>query len=133
MRVLVRLGLAQAARHLFQQRPRDLRMLLDERAELPGRQPVAAEVGGGHDGRAPRSLVDERDLAEEVTGAERRSLVAADADRRVPVGNDEEARSRAALLRDRGALGEGPLLEVAREPFELAVTELGEEGDLPQC
>ena len=51
-------------------------MLLDERAKLPRRQPVAEKVGGGDDRGGAHAVVDQRDLAEVVTPGERRAVLA---------------------------------------------------------
>src|SRR5918996_4709777 len=128
----VRLGLAQPPGERLQERPRDLGMLFDERPELPDREPVAAQVGRCHDRRRARALVDERDLAEVVAWPESRAYLAADANGRVPVGDDEEAGPARALARDRRAFGEGALFHLMGESLEILLPEAGEERHLLQ-
>ena len=53
-------------RHRLEHLPGELGVLLDERPELPRRDAVALERRLGGDRRRPRTVVDERDLAEVV-------------------------------------------------------------------
>src|SRR5213083_272712 len=107
-------------------------MLLDEGTELPGGEPVAEQVGCGHDRGGTRALVDERDLPEIVSGPERRTGLAADADRRVPLDDDEEPGSTGALGRHFGAFPEAPLFHLAPEALEVVVAEAREDRDLTE-
>ena len=86
--------LAEAAGERLQERPGDLRMLLDERPELPGRQPVAEEVGRGDDRGRADAVVDQRDLAEVVARAERGTVLAADRDLGVALPRSRRSRRR---------------------------------------
>ena len=59
--VAIRCGsgrITQPARERFQQRPRDLGVFLHERTELPGGEPVAAQIGGGDDRCRAGALVE---------------------------------------------------------------------------
>ena len=68
---LARVGFAQLVRERLDELPRDPRVGLDDRAELPERHRVGLHVRVGGDRRRARALVDQRDLAEVVAGAER--------------------------------------------------------------
>ncbi len=105
-----------------------LRVILYERAKLPRGHAVAEEVCRGRDRGRAHAVVDERDLAEVVSRAERRSLLAPHADSRVALCDDEEAGAGRALGRHLRALGEAALVQLAGEQLELAVGQLGEEG-----
>src|SRR3954469_6017843 len=90
-------------------------MLLDEGAELPGRQPLTAQVGGRDDRRRARATVDQGDLAEVLAGTEGPDDLPVDADRGVAILDQEEADAALALRGDCVALREGPLLHAAGE------------------
>src|SRR5919197_3449962 len=66
----------------LQELPVDARVRLHERAELPGREAVAAQLRLGDDRGRPGPLGDQGDLAEVVAGAEAADLVAVDLDLR---------------------------------------------------
>ena len=130
--MLVRLRVAEASRQRLQQGPGDLRVLLHERAELPGREPVAPQVGRGRDRRGAHALVDEGHLAEVVAGPERAALLVPHGDVGVAFDDDEEAGAAEPLRRDRGALLEGALLHLVGERLEVLLAEVGEERHLPE-
>src|SRR4051812_21338223 len=122
-----RLGGAQPRDEHLEQGPRDLRVLLDERAELALRDAPAAHVRLRRDvGRAP-AAVDQRDLAEEVVAAQARDRVAGRADRRLALGDDEEAGAARAAARDRRAGVVHALAEARRERDEVVVAQAGEQ------
>src|SRR5206468_1189333 len=108
------------------------RVLPDEGLELPGRDPEAPEVGLGRDrGRAgPR--VDQRHLAEVVTGPERGHRAIAHPHGGPPVDDDEEAGAGAPLHRDVLPRPERVLAEALGQPGELALLEPGEERNPAQ-
>src|SRR4051794_26738798 len=110
----------------LQQRPRDLRVLLDERPELPRGHAAAAQVGGRRDGRRARPLVDQRDLAEVVAGAEGADDLTAEAHGGVAVLDQEEPDAAATLGGDRLTLVEAALPHHLGEPAELLVADARE-------
>ena len=73
--------------------------------------------------------VDQRHLAEVVTGLQDPALDPVDEHRRLAGVDHEERRRARALLDHRFTLREAPLLEDARDPRELALVEVGEERD----
>src|SRR5439155_12584140 len=83
----------------------------------------------GRDRRAAGAVVDQRDLAEVVARPELAVLAAPHGDRRLAALDHEEAGAALALLGDGAAGVEGPLLERARKPLEIAALEVGEQGD----
>ena len=91
------------------------------------REAVADEVGRRGDRRRAHALVDQRDLAEVVARAEARALGAAHRDGRLARLDQEERGAVRALLHDRLAGREVPLLEEQRDLRELVVVEVGEE------
>src|SRR6185369_13492081 len=113
--LLVRLCGAETLGERLQERPRHLRVILDERLELPGSHPVCGHVGRSGDRRGTRALVDKRDLTEIVAGAERRPSLAADAHRGAPLRDDEEACAAGALARHRAAFRETALFHLVRQ------------------
>src|SRR5206468_12539473 len=91
--------LAELFGHRLEELPGDLRIALDERAEVPRRHAVAVQVARrGDRGSAIRSR-QERDLAEVVARADLPALLAVDADLRRAALDDEETRTACALLR----------------------------------
>src|SRR2546421_10426628 len=68
--------LPQDPRQRLEKLPADHAVLLDERAELPEGHPVTNKVARGRYCRDASPLVDERDLAEVVSGPESRPLLA---------------------------------------------------------
>ena len=74
------LGRTELPGDRLQQLPADHPVRLDQRPELPERQPVADELGGGGDGGDADALVDQRDLAEVVARLQVAALLAADGD-----------------------------------------------------
>ena len=70
-----------------------------------------------------------------VAGAEDGLDLAADRDRRAALRDDEEGEdpwAALALARDRGACGEGVLLELPGQPLELGALKAREEGNLAE-
>src|SRR5438093_13640065 len=112
--------------------PRDRGVRLDERPELPGGHPVAAELAVRRDGGRAGALVDQRDLAEVVARAERAALLAALADLGLSGLDHEEPDAAVALARDLLAGRERPLLERVREQLEILLLEAREEGHAPE-
>src|SRR5439155_16919007 len=120
---------AEALGHRLQEGPGDAGVGLDERAEVPERQPVAVEVALGAHRRRAGAHVDQRDVAEVVARAEAPALVAADRHDGFAALDHEEPRAALALAGDGLARVERPLLEGAAEAFELARLELREERE----
>ena len=125
---LPRVGFAQLVRECLDELPRDAGVGLDDRAELPERHRVGLHVRVGGDGCRARALVDQRDLAEVVAGAERGPVLAVHGDLRVPLADDEEAGAALTFARDRVAGGVVPLLERVGDPLEVALLEAREQG-----
>src|SRR5215212_9548974 len=107
-------------------------MLLDERPELPGGQALAAQVGGGDDGRGARAAVDQGDLAEVLAGTQRADDLAIDADGGIAVLDHEEADPTLPLRGDRVALTEAAFLHASRDLLQLLRLHPLEEGDARQ-
>src|SRR5262245_34104750 len=126
------LRLAQPPHEGLEQGPGDLRVLLDERAELPRRHPAALKVGAGDDRRRPGAAVDQRDLAEMLAGAEGPDDLPADADGGVAVLDHEEADPALALLGDLIALVEAALGHPLLQLLQLLRLDAGEQRYLPQ-
>ena len=80
----------------------------------------------GH-GRRPRTVVDQRDLAEIGAGAEGGALLAVRGDLRAPRLDQEEADAVLALFGHDLAGGEIAFLEQRRDLLRLLVVEAGEE------
>src|SRR5437868_1721196 len=130
-RDLLLLRFAEPLGHHLKELPGDLGVRLDERPELPGGEPVAGEVGiGGNSRGAARLVVDQRDLAEVVAGAELASLLAVDVHARASVADDEEADAACAIRRNDVTGAETALLERAGDSLQLAVREALKERDL---
>src|SRR6185503_7529115 len=90
--------LGQAAESDLEQRGRDLRMLGDERAEAGAIECEAAQLGLRLDAGSARGvLADQRELAEELAGAEL-DLVTLRLDDRGALGNEEHPAPRGARL-----------------------------------
>src|ERR1051326_666495 len=119
--LLRRLSFLEPLRHHLEHVPRDRRVRLDERAEVPGRHPVTGQIALGLDRRRPVDVGDQRDLAEVVTGAERPYVRAADADFRGAVADHEEADSALSFLGDLLAGAERTFLHRLCDLLELAV------------
>src|SRR4051794_36157713 len=77
------LGGPELTREGLHDGPADRAVLMDERAELPQREPLADEICRGGDGRHPRALVDQRDLAEVIAVRQCRARLTADRDGRL--------------------------------------------------
>ena len=120
---------AQTLRHRLEQFPCDRGVRLDERAELPRGEPVAAQLAVGGDRGAAGAVVDQGDLAEVIPGAELAALVAPRRHRGLTALDHEEARTGLALADDGAAGLEGAVLERAGDALELAAVEVREEGD----
>src|SRR5207249_6098286 len=103
------LGFLEPLRHRLQHLPGDRRVRLDERAEVPERHPVAAQVGLRCDRRGSVDVGGQSDLAEVVSGPERAHVLAPDAHPRRPFVDHEEADSALALFGDRVPGLERPL------------------------
>ncbi len=127
--VLAVLELAHACGECLEQRPRDLRVLLDEGPELPRRQPVAHAVARRGDRRGARPAADQRDLAEVVAGTERATLLALDGDVGLARLDHEEPGGTLTLCRQLLAGLELAVGEVRRERLQLAIAQLLEERD----
>src|SRR5579859_249916 len=121
------LGLAQVLRQRLQELPADDAVSLDQRAELPEREPVADEVFRRGDRRDARSLVDQRDLAEVVARPQRRPQLPTDCDADLARLDDVEGGPARAFLDHRLTLGEAALLEQAGDLRHLVAVEIGEE------
>src|SRR6266540_338923 len=114
----------------LQELPGDARVRLDEGAELPWREAVAAELRLGRDGRGPGPFGDQGDLAEVVAGTEPSDFVAADLDLRLALADHEETDAALALLGHGLAGVEGALVHGAGDRLELARIEAAEERDV---
>jgi hypothetical protein len=88
-----------------------------------------AQGPSGHDVRDRRLPEDDRDLAEELTATESRTLCAVHHDGRLAIEDDVEARSGQALAQDLVAIGEDSLFEEVDDAFELWPAEVGEERE----
>src|SRR5205823_11643490 len=101
---------------VLQELPGHVGVRVCEVAEVPERDLEHTQVARRGHGCRPLPLADQGDLPEVVAGAERLHVVAADADRRRSLGDDEEADSAHLTLtgQDRPGLNL-PLAEVARE------------------
>src|SRR6266508_710376 len=128
--VLVRLRLAEAPGERLEHRPRHPRVLLHERLELPGGEPVAEDVRRSGNARRARPFVDQRDLAEVVAGPERGPDLSTHADRRVALDDDEETRGAGSLSGHRGALREPALLHLPGEQLDVIVGQVREDRDV---
>src|SRR5712691_1377536 len=126
--------LSDPPRHGLKEAVRDLRMLLQERLEVPLRDARECDLRVGGDGRASALVVEQRHLAERVARTELARLAGDGFDAHVPVGDDHEADSAFApeddlvpggvfhdlhLPFDRAQLGVGDAME------QLGVFELG--------
>src|SRR6185437_11079905 len=108
-------GVTQPLRHRLKQLPADRRVPLDQGTEVPvGEAPANELAGRGYRRRASAS-VDQRDLAEVVALLQLRARLPAQRHRRLSGVDQEERCSAGALLGDRLAVGEAPLLEEARD------------------
>ena len=119
-------------RHRLEKLPCDRGVGLDERAELPRGEPVAAQLAVGGDRGAAGAVVDQGDLAEVIPGAELAAFVTPRRHRGLPALDHEEARTGLALPDDGAAGVERALLERARDSLELAAVEVREERDALQ-
>src|SRR5918995_1031808 len=126
-------GGAQPAGHRLQRLHRDRRMLLDEPAEDPLREPEEAQVALRRDGRGPGPAVEERDLAEEVPARQTRHTLPADRDLGVTVDDHEQSHAGITLAGDHGSLGVLDLLHDAGDRAELPARARREERDLLQA
>lgn len=86
-------GVAEHHRHPLEELPADRAVLLDERTEVPVRQPVAGKLGRRDDRRHARALIDQGDHAEIVAGLQGRAFLAADEHCRFAGLDDEEGRA----------------------------------------
>ncbi len=125
-RLLLPLG-AIYLQHRLQQLPADHAIRLDDRPEVPESDAGADELTGGDHCSRARARVDQGHLAEVVPGPEDPLLVAADEHSRLAGVDHEERGCPGALLDGRFACGEPPLLEHARNPFELVRAQVGEQ------
>src|SRR5689334_12930915 len=124
------LGGAELLGHRLEHRPGELRVRLDERAEVPHRHPPGLDGRlGGDRGRAA-ALGDQRDLAEIVAWAELAAVFPANGHLRAAVLDNEEADAALALGGERRALVEPPLLHRPGDLLELAPAQVGEERDV---
>src|SRR6478672_7141175 len=130
-RDLLLLRLAEPLGHHLEELPGDLSIRLDERPELPRREPVAGEIGLGRDRRgAARLVVDQSDLAEVVAGNELATLLAVHIDAGSTFADHEEADAACAFRSDGVAGLEVALLERAGDSSKLVVRQALEERDL---
>ena len=113
------LGGPQPLDEHLEQRPCDLRVLLDVAAELALRDAPAAQVRLRRDVGRAAAAVDQRDLAEEVVPAEAGDGPARRAHHRLALGDDEEPRAGRAAADDRGAGVVDTLAETRGELHEL--------------
>ena len=99
--------------HVLKKLPGNIRIVLDELSEVPGRHRQAPHrLDGGH-GREALSLGKERELAEVVPRSKPCSLLSADRDRRLSFDDDEEIDpAHLALAKDRRSRTVRSLLEV---------------------
>src|SRR5712691_63106 len=123
------LGFLEPLRHRLQHLPGDRRVRLDERAEVPERHPVAAQVGLGGNRGGAIDVGDQNDLAEVVAWAEGSHLFAADAHLRRAVVDHEETDAALAFFGHGVAGVERPLLHRPGDLLQLTVVEIGEDGD----
>src|SRR6185503_17242834 len=87
---LAALGVADLARDGLEELPRDVGVVLDERAEIPRRHAVAAKLALGPDRGRALAVGDQCDLAEVVAGAEAPDRLPTDEHSRVAGLDDEE-------------------------------------------
>src|SRR5581483_9616830 len=117
-----RTALADEPGEVPEELPGDVRVSLDEPAEVPRRHHQAAQAVVGGDRGRPDSLADQRQLAEVVAPSELRHPAAVDGDGRLAVRDHEEVdAAHLALAHDRGPGAELALPEVAGEPPQLAL------------
>src|SRR3954454_11624545 len=101
----------------------------EERLELRSGQHQAAHLTGGDDIRDRRHPDQDRDLAEEVTALEPSELPAIGLDPSSSVDDDEEPGAGQALVHDRLALGEHPLVEYVDDRLELSRGQVGKQPE----
>src|SRR5207247_5058242 len=82
------------------------------------------------DRRRATLVFEQRDLAEEVTGPERRERFAVLRDLDLPLQDDEELVREPALLQQRVPRREADRIRPPRDPLAIFVTEIGEQRDL---
>src|SRR3954451_7594512 len=124
------LGGPQPLRKGLKQLPANRPVHLDQRLEVPEREAPAVDLAGRRDRRRTRALVDHRELAKRVAGAELRALLAANADRGL-AALDEKERGTAGALADHGLAGaEATVLEEPRDLLYLLAREVGEQRHL---
>src|SRR5262249_42514343 len=95
---LLSLRFPEPLRHHLEHVPRNRRVRLHERLEVPGRHSVAAKLGLRSDGRRPIDVGDQPDLAEIVPWSEYPDFLAADAHFCRAVADNKEADAALALL-----------------------------------
>ncbi len=128
--VLVGRHAVEALDERVEHRDGHLGMLLEEGPELPGGEQDDRQLVLGRDGRRPRVLLDEPELAEEGARTELRALsLPRRAHVRVALDDEEQVHGTLALLDDRGARGIGPLRRVVQHLVAIPRADGREGGD----
>src|SRR3954454_6219229 len=123
-------GRPDSLRERLKQVPGHRAVALDERSEVPVRQPPADEVGRSRHRRRAWALVDHRELPERVTRAQPRPLLAAHGHDRLAAVDQEERRAAAALPAGALAGCEASYLEQLCDLVDLLRCEAREQGDV---
>ena len=114
------LRLAQAASQALQQGPRDLGMGEDEGTELPRGHRREHHVGLRRDRGGARPVgIEQGKLADVLAASERRDLLPAHGDARLPFEDEEEGDAAGALADDGVARRHAALGEVGGEPRQV--------------
>src|SRR5207245_11779393 len=109
----------------------DVAVLVKHVAELRRAEDEATERRQGSDGRAPRAVVEEGDLAEEVTRAEL-ALPVRCVDIDAALDDDDEVPAALPALAENLSGGQVDLVGTRRDEGQLFVGAAGDEGDAAQ-
>ena len=109
---------AQPSREPAHDRERNLRVVRDDRFEVPGREGQTHRRLVGDDLGDPRTPVEHRQLPEEVTGAETRDRRSVADDTNGAASHQEETRPDLTLAGDDVVLGELDLDDTPRDRVE---------------
>lgn len=124
--------LAQALGHDLEQAESELRIALEELQKGSPRDRHREHGGLGDDGRGARTAVEKRELSERVSRTELDALPSGQAERRLPIEDDEKALSRLAFRDDGRVRSEAPWSREIRDPLDVTFRERGEQGDPAQ-